>query len=83
MPTVSVCYALQSVPENINIKKKISPQITLYQYNTQRIYQMFFITHQPETSVSATALYFYMQKPNILQFRYFVFYYHWVDASVW
>jgi hypothetical protein len=34
---------------------------------------MFFITHQPETSVSATALYVYMQKPNILQFRYFVF----------
>jgi hypothetical protein len=82
MPTVSVCYALQSVPENINIKKNISPQITLYQYNTQRIYQMFFITHQPETSVSATALYFYMQKPNILQYRYFVFYYHWVDASI-
>jgi hypothetical protein len=49
MPTISVCYALQSVPENINIKKKNSPQITLYQYNAQRIYQMFFITHQPET----------------------------------
>jgi hypothetical protein len=25
MPTISVCYALQSVPENINIKKNISP----------------------------------------------------------
>ena len=63
MPTISVCYALF-----------FSPQITLYQYNTQRIYQMLFITHQTETSVSATALYFYMQKPNILQFRYFVFF---------
>ena len=78
MPTVSVCYALQSVPENINIKKKhfttnhgfVSVQ---YTKNTG-ISDMFFITHQTETSVSATALYFYMQKPNILQFRYFVFF---------
>ena len=78
MPTISVCYALQRVPENINIKKKyfttnhgfVSVQ---YTKNTG-ISDMFFITHQTETSVSATALYFYMQKPNILQFRYFVFF---------
>jgi hypothetical protein len=34
MPTVSVCYALQSVPENINIKKKkfTTNHLVLVQY---------------------------------------------------